>query len=57
MTCPWCGAPVIIRGNQWECGYCGDHGFLAPVSPPQKRSKTEETYTGLEDLYKSEGTR
>ena len=28
MRCPWCGSPVMIRGNSWECGYCGDCGKL-----------------------------
>lgn len=40
MTCPWCGAPVMIRGSQWECGYCGDHGFLAPSAPQQQKENT-----------------
>lgn len=42
MTCPWCGSPVIIRGSQWECGYCGDHGLLAPVPPPQQKNTQPE---------------
>ena len=28
MRCPWCGSPVMIRGSQWECGWCGDSGIL-----------------------------
>lgn len=29
MNCPTCGAPnVRIGGDQWECGWCGDFGFL-----------------------------
>ena len=31
MRCPWCGSPVMISGNRWECGYCGDAGFLDPA--------------------------
>lgn len=46
MTCPWCGAPVMIRGSQWECGYCGDHGFLRstapPPQPPEKKEQAED---------------
>ena len=30
MRCPWCGSPVIIQDNFWECGYCGDCGDLGP---------------------------
>ena len=29
MNCPTCGAPdVRIGGDQWECGWCCDFGFL-----------------------------
>lgn len=28
MRCPWCGSPVTIRGNRWECGRCGDFGEI-----------------------------
>ena len=29
MRCPWCGSgPVMIRGDRWECGWCGDSGKL-----------------------------
>lgn len=30
MRCPCCGSPVMIRGNLWECGYCGDSGVYEP---------------------------
>ena len=26
MRCPSCGAPVIVRGDTWECPYCTDCG-------------------------------
>ena len=29
MRCPNCGSPVMVRGNRWECGWCGDFGFPA----------------------------
>lgn len=29
FRCPHCGSPVMIRGNWWECGWCGDSGYLA----------------------------
>ncbi len=36
MRCPWCGAsPVTIRGNTWECGFCGDTGILRADQLPQ----------------------
>lgn len=29
--CPHCGSPVTIKGNRWECGWCGDHGDLSSL--------------------------
>ena len=26
MRCPSCGCPAEVRGNRWECPYCGDSG-------------------------------
>ena len=31
MRCPCCGSPVMIYGDRWECGYCGDSGFLSGI--------------------------
>lgn len=42
MRCPWCGSPVTVRGSQWECGYCGDSGFL---STQQTQQPSEVTFT------------
>lgn len=38
MRCPWCGSPVMVRGNWWECGYCGDSGAM-----PQPAAEQEVT--------------
>lgn len=38
MRCPWCGSPVMVRGNWWECGYCGDSGAM-----PQPTAEQEVT--------------
>ncbi len=38
MRCPWCGSgPVMISGDRWECGWCGDFGTLIhiPEPPPE----------------------
>ena len=38
MRCPWCGSePVRITGNHWECGWCGDSGFLRRRSVPTQK--------------------
>ena len=26
MRCPTCGAEARVRGDQWECTWCGDFG-------------------------------
>ena len=36
IRCPHCGSPVRIRGQRWECTWCGDFGSLASLSPAQK---------------------
>lgn len=36
IRCPRCGSPVRIRGQRWECTWCGDFGSLASLSPTQK---------------------
>lgn len=28
IRCPNCGSPAHVRGDQWECGWCGDSGFI-----------------------------
>ena len=28
IRCPTCGSPAEVRGDTWECGYCGDTGRL-----------------------------
>lgn len=37
MRCPWCESPVMIRGSQWECGWCGDSESLkrTPLQQPE----------------------
>ena len=42
MNCPTCGAPdVRIGGDQWECGWCGDFGFLPGYILAQRRVSRE----------------
>ena len=36
IRCPHCGSPVIVRGNRWECGYCGDFGEISSLQPSEK---------------------
>lgn len=36
IRCPHCGSPVMIRGNRWECSYCGDFGEISSLQPSEK---------------------
>ena len=36
FRCPHCGSPVMIRGNRWECGWCGDFGAISSLHPSEK---------------------
>ena len=35
IRCPHCGSPVMIRGNRWECGWCGDFGAISSLHPSE----------------------
>lgn len=50
MRCPWCGSPVMIRGSQWECGWCGDFGSLQRT-PVQKSPDTAQITLTLSFVY------
>lgn len=41
IRCPNCGSPVMVRGNRWECGYCGDFGALSSLHPSEKEKLLE----------------
>lgn len=36
IRCPHCGSPVMIQGNRWECGWCGDFGAISSLHPSEK---------------------
>ena len=36
IRCPSCGSPVRLRGNRWECGWCGDFGKIGSLQPSEK---------------------
>ena len=36
IRCPHCGSPVMIRGNRWECGWCGDFGGISSLHPSER---------------------
>ena len=36
IRCPHCGAPIMLRGRRWECGYCGDFGSISSLQPSEK---------------------
>ena len=36
IRCPHCGSPVMVRGNRWECGWCGDFGNISSLFPSEQ---------------------
>lgn len=36
IRCPHCGSPVMIQGNCWECGWCGDFGGISSLHSTEK---------------------
>ena len=36
IRCPHCGSPIRIRGQRWDCTWCGDFGSLTSLAPAQK---------------------
>ncbi len=36
IRCLLCGSPVMVRGNRWEYGYCGDFGAISSLQPSEK---------------------
>lgn len=28
IRCPNCGSQAMVKGDHWECGWCGDYGPL-----------------------------
>ena len=51
MLCPWCGSPVMIRGSQWECGWCGDSGVLRRKSAQKPVQKPVQLTLRLSFVY------
>lgn len=46
MNCPTCGAPdVRIHGDQWECTWCCDFGFLSSDDPGAREAACERQET------------
>ena len=42
MNCPTCGAPnVILHKDIWECGWCGDSGFIPAYILEQRKAARE----------------
>ena len=36
IRCPHCGSPVMVRGNRWECGWCGDFGDISSLNRSER---------------------
>lgn len=42
IRCPHCGSPVKVRGNCWECGWCGDFGKTSSLFPSEQAKLVPE---------------
>ena len=42
IRCPHCGSPVMVRGNRWECGWCGDFGSTSSLFPSERAKLVSE---------------
>ena len=47
IRCPSCGSPVMLRGNCWECGWCGDFGEIGSLQPSEKEKLKRMGGAGL----------
>lgn len=45
IRCPHCGSPVMVRGNRWECGWCGDFGSTSSLFPSERAKLVSEEST------------
>ena len=45
IRCPHCGSPVMVRGNHWECGWCGDFGSTSSLFPSEQAKLVPEKST------------
>ena len=45
IRCPHCGSPVMVRGNRWECGWCGDFGSTSSLFPSERAKLVPEKST------------
>lgn len=52
IRCPHCGSPIKVRGNRWECGWCGDFGSRSSLKSPLRNQPSPKSAPGLEELEK-----
>lgn len=50
IRCPHCGSPVMVRGNRWECGWCGDFGNTSSLNRSERAKLSSAHDTALDDL-------
>ena len=49
MRCPNCGEEVMVGKSTWECGWCGDSGFINQVQNDE--SESDDEYDDDDDDY------
>ena len=45
IRCPHCGSPVMVRGNRWECGWCGVFGSTSSLFRSEQAKLVPEKST------------
>ena len=49
IRCPHCGSPVMVRGNRWECGWCGDFGDISSLNRSERIKLSRASDAALDD--------
>ena len=47
MRCPNCGEEVMVGKSTWECGWCGDSGFINQVQNDESESDDKYDDDGM----------
>lgn len=51
IRCPHCGSPVMVRGNRWECGYCGDFGSISSLHLSEKEKLVQAAASSIQITF------
>ena len=55
IRCPSCGSPVMIRGNQWEFGWCCNSGDISSLSQSDQAEFARARFPALTRSFSLSG--